>query len=103
MGLMSDNGEYRMKRRMQEVGTAIVLCLITNGTTHAAPTAALPPSPAADAYIQVKYPPVPIEGTAWEKTVKAREARERKAAEKSPEQRVKASQRQRRTTTRPGG
>lgn len=52
------------------VGLLLMVALPASGE----PTAALPPAPPADAHIALKYPPVPLEGTEWAKTVKKREA-----------------------------
>jgi hypothetical protein len=38
------------------------------------PTAELPPAPSAVTPVAVRYPPVPIAGSAWERTVRKREA-----------------------------
>jgi hypothetical protein len=65
------------------VRAALVLMMLTAEPVCGAPTAALPPSPPADARIIVKYPPVPIAGTAWEKTVAQRQAASRRAQQRA--------------------
>lgn len=47
------------------------------------PTAELPPAPAAHAVVVVRYPPVPIAGSTWEKTVRKREAAARRAQQRA--------------------
>lgn len=55
--------------------------LPTDGT--AVPTTALPPAPAAHTAVAVRHPPVPIAGSAWEKTVRTREAAARRAQQRA--------------------
>ncbi|MGJ3448815.1 hypothetical protein [Enterobacter sp. PTB] len=49
------------------------------------PTTALPPAPDAFTPVAVAYPPVPIAGTEWEKTVRKREAERRRATQTTRE------------------
>ncbi|KLP38050.1 hypothetical protein ABR36_13285 [Enterobacter ludwigii] len=48
------------------------------------PTTAVAPAPDAFTPVAVEYPPVPIAGTEWEKTVRKREAERRRAAKAAP-------------------
>lgn len=65
---------------------AVWLFLLATQTVVAGtrPTTALPPAPDAFTPIDVQYPPVPLAGTEWEKTIRKREAARRKAAKATP-------------------
>lgn len=52
----------------------------------AAPTTDLPPAPSAQVPVAVRYPPVPIAGTAWESTVAKRVAAQARRPAQNPKQ-----------------
>lgn len=67
------------------------------------PTAELPPAPAAHAAVAVRYPPVPIAGSDWGKTVRKREAAARRSAACEAVQRKSKGKRPAGCAARPAG
>ncbi|KKZ18214.1 hypothetical protein AAY84_10360 [Serratia marcescens] len=67
---------------MPAVGLLLLAVLLPAGA--AVPTTDLPPAPSARVRVAVRYSPVPIAGTAWERTVATRAAAEKRARQKHP-------------------
>ena len=65
----------RGREGLRAVVVLVVLSQPDSGLAQ--PTTALPPAPDAFTPVAVKYPPVPLPGTEWEKTVRKREAERR--------------------------
>ena len=71
---------HRMQR--YTAGVLLLSGVLLSLPGRGQPTTALPPSPDAFTFVTVKYPPVPLAGTEWARTVKKRDA-ERQRAKKS--------------------
>lgn len=82
--------------RMPAAGLLLlVVVLLPAGA--AVPTTDLPPAPSARVRVAVRYSPVPIAGTAWERTVATRVAAEKRARQKTPQKAQKPHARQKKT------
>lgn len=95
------DGVARLLRPCRAV--CLLLPALLPVTGAAMPTAELPPAPPAMTPVAVRYPPVPIAGSDWGKTVRKREAAARRSAACEAVQRKSKGKRPAGCAARPAG